>query len=206
MPTPGRPTPKAWESSPDSTAPVGCQNVGDDTVRKANALEAVGSGLVYAHHTVIAAVGVFGFVEAPSPTVVLVIGGEVAASLWSGMFVIFGLLALGCRFANRIGFWPWAPPGDRRRLDTTRSEAICIVLIGVAMFLFGGIIAWSTAVTHTPGSWQTALVLLAGAVFLPGVAALSLAMTRRARIQGVAHTADVLDRVAREIGRDQDGG
>ena len=172
-------------------------------VRVANRIERLGSVLIYAHHSLIVAVGAFGMIETPSPAVSSVIGGAAAAWVWSTMFLVFGLLALGCRFTNRHGI-RWK--GHEYRLDTTRSEALCIVCIGVALFLFSGLIAWSTIINpppgpRPPGSIQTALALLSSSVFLPGVAALSLAMTRRERLRRTETAQHIMHQVAREVRR-----
>lgn len=137
----------------------------------AKRVENLGSVLLYCHHAVIIMLGVFGIIGDPSPTVEIVVGGDVATTIWSIMFIVFGLLALGCRIANH-----------RKWLDTTRSEAVAIIFIGAAMAMFGIFIAMSTAITHSSGVWQTALALLAASLFLPGVAAYSLAQTRRERL------------------------
>lgn len=176
------------------------------SMRTADRVERLGSGLIYSHHIIVVAVGAFGMVETPSPAVSSVIGGQAAAYIWSTMFLTFGLLALGCRIANRHGM-RWR--GRIYRLDTTRSEAMCIALIGLGLFMFSGLIVWSTILDpppgpRPPGSIQTALALLSSSVFLPGVAALSLAMTRRERLRGSAQTQQVLHHLAQEVGRIKD--
>lgn len=177
-------------------------------MRVANRIEHLGSALIYAHHSIIVAVGAFGMLEAPSPGVAAVIGGTAAAYVWSTMFLVFGLLALGCRIANRQGL-RWH--GRHYRLDTTRSEAMCIVFIGLGLLMFSGLIAWSTIISpppepRPPGSIQTALALLSSSVFLPGVAALSLAMTRRERLRGTAQAQQIMHQVAKEVQRGIDEG
>lgn len=172
-------------------------------MRTADRIEKLGSGLIYGHHVIVVAVGAFGMIETPSPAVASVIGGSAAAYIWSTMFLVFGLLALCCRIANRQGL-KWK--GHLYRLDTTRSEALCIVFIGVALLMFSGLITWATILAppldgRAPGSLQTALALLSSSVFLPGVAALSLAMTRRERLRGGAQTTQVLHQVAQEVRR-----
>jgi hypothetical protein len=180
----------------------------------ANGLDRFGSGLIYAHHSIVVAVGAFGIIEAPSPAVASIVGGLFAAYVWSAMFVVFGVLALGCRVANRHGI-RWA--GKLYRLDTTRSEALCIALIGVAMFLFAGLITGATLfgdqleqlppspnddrIPGEPGSIQTALALLSSSVFLPGVAAISMAQTRLERIRGGTLQHHVLTELAQEARR-----
>lgn len=173
-------------------------------MKTADRIDRLGSALIYGHHGIVVAVGAFGIIEAPSPAVASVIGGQAAAYIWSSMFMVFGLLALGCRFANRQGL-KWH--GRSYRLDTTRSEALCIVFIGLAMLMFSGLITLAvldpTPVpgSQPPGTMQTALAMLSSSVFLPGVAALSLAITRRERLRGGAHTQQVLHHVAREVRR-----
>lgn len=174
-------------------------------------LDRFGSGLIYAHHGIVVAVGAFGIVEAPSPAVTAMVGGLFAAYVWSAMFVVFGMLALGCRIANRHGI-RWA--GKLYKLDTTRSEALCIALIGLAMFLFAGLITAATLfgpelvpppanddIPGQPGSIQTALALLSSSVFLPGVAAISMAQTRLERIRGGTLQHHVLTELAQEARR-----
>lgn len=178
----------------------------------ATRLDRFGSGLIYAHHGIVVAVGAFGIVESPSPAVASIVGGLFAAYVWSAMFLVFGLLALGCRLANRHGL-KWH--GKLYKLDTTRSEALCIALIGVAMFLFAGLITGATLfgpqqqvlpaeddrIPGQPGSIQTALALLSSSVFLPGVAAISMAQTRLERIRGGTLQHHVLHELAQEARR-----
>lgn len=178
----------------------------------ARGLDRFGSGLIYCHHGLVVAVGAFGIIESPSPAVASIVGGLFASYVWSSMFLTFGLLALGCRIANRHGV-RWK--GKHYRLDTTRSEALCIALIGVAMFLFAGLITGATLfgpqqselppdddrIPGQPGSIQTALALLSSSVFLPGVAAISMAQTRLERIRGGTLRHGVLHELAQEARR-----
>lgn len=181
-------------------------------MRVASRLDRAGSVLVYCHHVIVVLVGAFGLIETPSPSVTAIAGGWVAA-LWSAMFLVFGLLALGCRIAQRHGI-RWK--GKRWKLDTTRSEALCIALIGAGMFLFSAMITGAALfgpaqppppgpddnIPGQPGSIQTALAILSSSVFLPGVAAISLAQTRLERIRGAgAVSQQVLHELAQEARR-----
>lgn len=182
-------------------------------MRVASRLDRAGSVLVYCHHAIVVAVGAFGIIESPSPAVASIVGGFVASYLWSGMFLVFGLLALGCRIAQRHGI-RWK--GKRWKLDTTRSEALCIALIGAGMFLFSVIITGAAlfgpaqpppplpddGLPGQPGAIQTALAILSSSVFLPGVAAISLAQTRLERLRGAgAVSQQVLHELAQEARR-----
>jgi|ERR1043165_7613546 hypothetical protein len=176
-------------------------------VRVANAADRIGSVLIYAHHVTITSMGLWGMVQGPSPSVASIIGGEAAATVWSLLFFLFGLCALAARVANRVGL-KWH--GKRYRLDTTRSEALCIILIGAGYLLFGGMVVWSALhLASDSGAVQTGLALLASSAFLPGAAALSMAQTRRERIlrqrQGQGQHHEVLTRVAEEFRRDPGG-
>lgn len=177
-------------------------------VRVANGVDRLGSTLIYAHHVTITGMGLWGMVEGPSPTVASIIGGEAAATVWSLLFFLFGLCALLARIANRVGV-TWH--GKRYRLDTTRSEALCIILIGAGYLLFGGMVVWSALdMDNDSGAVQTGLALLASSAFLPGAAALSMAQGRRERIrhqqQAQAQQTDVLSRVAEEFRRTSSDG
>lgn len=169
-------------------------------MRRAKHLDRAGSRLIYAHHATVFTLGMFGMIEGPSPAVASIIGGAAASTVWSLMFAVFGMLALVCRVGNRVGV-KWE--GRRHRLDTTRSEALCIALIGVGFAMFGGLVAWAAFVSdpRSPGAIQTALALLASSAFLPGVAAISLAKERRERLQGHEHAQQLLTDVAHEVRR-----
>ena len=167
-------------------------------------MDKVGSGLIYAHHVTITAMGVWGLVEGPSPSVVAAIGGAAAAWLWSALFVLFGVAAFWCRFSSRVGL-RWR--GEWIRLDTSRSEAMCIHMIGLAYFLFG-LIVFSAALhaANDSGAGQTGLGLLAASMFLPGAAFIHMGQLRRHRLASISitenHKGEILTGVAEELRRD----
>lgn len=177
-------------------------------------MEHAGSALVYASYTAVVGVGVFGMLEEPAPSVVRVMGEQVGSTIWSALFLLFGVAAIILRLANRVG-WRWpqlehATPGRRRRLrwpryrlDTSRSEAVCLIVLGVVMLSYAAVVGWWGVLQGTPGAGQTALALVVLALFLPGVALLSLAIIRRELLAAHDYRQDILRRVHHEIRRQE---
>lgn len=169
-------------------------------VRLASALELYGNTMLYLAHGAIVALGAYGLIVDPSPSVASVIGYEIAATLWSVTFVVFGMLALFCRVAR---------DGSRvveslriRGLQTDRAESLCVALIGFALFWFAVFIGVAAS-NETGGAVQTALALFSAACFYPGAAALTIAMLRREALRGVRQTGEILDQVRRTLDESQ---
>lgn len=175
-------------------------------------MEHTGSGLLYLHHATVATLGAWGIIEGPSPSVESVLGGALASGVWSLMFLVFGLSALFCRFASKVGVphltgpphgWrPWRWPWRRHPLDFARTEAFSIVLIGGGYALFSVMVVLSALDPPIEtGAIQTALALFASSVFLGGCTAIYLALARRERIRGNANTQAILTEATRQVRR-----
>jgi hypothetical protein len=154
-------------------------------VRKAERMEHAGSALVYASYCAVVGIGTYGMVSEPAPSVAAIlsdlvgshrVGAFLGSTVWSALFVAFGVVAIALRIANRAGV-PWR--GERVRLDTERAEAVCLMVLGIIMLLYAIIIGVWGVFANTPGAGQTAFALLAFGLFLPGVALISLSITRR---------------------------
>lgn len=166
-------------------------------------MERAGSGLLYVHHALVTGLGVWGMIAEPSPSVAAIIGGGLASRVWSLMFAAFGASALFCRFSTRVGF-RWR--GKRRQFDATRSEALCLVLIGLAYGLFSAVLVITALEPPLDlGVIQTALALLASSVFLGACTAIYLATLRRERLRGHAQMQATLTEVARQVRRPDTG-
>lgn len=104
------------------------------------------------HHTCIIIAGIIGFLGDPSPTVVKVLGGEIASYLWSTTFIIFGLQALLARLFRKA-----------------RAEVVAVMAIAAARLLWCGILVGAVEVGMADkGTLQVAMALAAGSFFMLG--------------------------------------
>ena len=160
--------------------------------RIASSLERTGGALVYTHHTLTIVVGVWGLAYTQSPSVDRFLGGVDGSAIWSVIFVCFGAFALLCRVLHK-----W--------LDTTRPEAWCIFVLGVGRIVWGVLIIAAAAAASDDDNIQVGLALSAGGTFMPAVALLALAVSRRQRLAAADQSAQILAHVETEIRRSQGG-
>jgi hypothetical protein len=113
---------------------------------------AFGWAMLLVHHVAIIIAGLIGFFGDPSPTIVTILGGEIASYLWSTTFILFGAQALIARVFRKA-----------------RAEVVAVLAIAAARLLWCGILIGAVEVgIADQGTLQVALALAAGSFFMLG--------------------------------------